>query len=278
MGGTKGSHLITSNPRLQQLLAGRAIYTEAGDGRPIFILPFALPFTTATLVGTTDEVFPGDPATAVATPQELEYLVAAVNEVFPDLKLTPSDVDLHYAGVRPLPYSDAATPGAVSRRHWMEENPNCELPFYSIIGGKLTTCRSLAEESASQILKRLGLPRIADSSERPISESEPIFAIRRADTSTTNTTSQSPATPLLSGTQIPLDVVRQIIRDQWVTKLDDLVERRLMLLYHPNLSRDCLNQLADLLIEARLLPAAEKTPAVASVIDRLKSHFGKRVR
>jgi glycerol-3-phosphate dehydrogenase len=279
MGGTKGSHFITSNSRLQQLLARRAIYTEAGDGRPIFILPFALPFVTATLVGTTDEPFPGDPTTAVATPQELKYLVAAVNEVFPDLKLTPSDIDLHYAGVRPLPYSDAATPGAVSRRHWMEENPNSQLPFYSIIGGKLTTCRSLAEESASQILKRLGLPHIADSSERPIPESEPIFAIRRKDTSPTdNATSQSFTTPLLAGTQIPLDVVRQIIRDQWVTKLDDLVERRLMLLYHPNLSNDCLNQLADLLVEARLLFATEKSTAVASVIDRLKSHFGKQIK
>ncbi|HEY2828328.1 MAG TPA: FAD-dependent oxidoreductase, partial [Pirellulales bacterium] len=86
MGGTKGSHFITSNPRLQERLAGRAVYTEAGDGRPIFILSFQLPFTTATLVGTTDEPFQADPSTAVATEGELEYLVAAVNEVFPDLK------------------------------------------------------------------------------------------------------------------------------------------------------------------------------------------------
>ncbi len=148
MGGTKGSHFVTSNSRLQQLLAGRAVYTEAGDGRPIFILPFDLPFLRGTLIGTTDVPFVDDPATAVPTPHELEYLVAAVNEVFPDLALTTADIDLHYAGVRPLPYSDASTPGAVSRRHWMEPNPNCEVPLYSIIGGKLTTCRSLAEEAA----------------------------------------------------------------------------------------------------------------------------------
>ena len=54
------------------MLAGRAVYTEAGDSRPIFILPFV----NGTLVGTTDEPFDGDPADAVATPQELEYLVS----------------------------------------------------------------------------------------------------------------------------------------------------------------------------------------------------------
>ncbi|HEY2883072.1 MAG TPA: FAD-dependent oxidoreductase, partial [Pirellulales bacterium] len=166
MGGTKGSHFVTSNSRLQQLLAGRAVYTEASDSRPIFILPFVY----GTLVGTTDEPFTGDPATALATPGELEYLVAAVNEVFPDLQLTTADIDMHYAGVRPLPFSDASTPGAVSRRHWMEEHPGTAVPYYSIIGGKLTTCRSLAEESAKVILKQLGLPHIANSEERAIPE------------------------------------------------------------------------------------------------------------
>jgi len=287
MGGTKGSHFITSNSRLQNLLAGRAVYTEAGDGRPIFILRFDLPFMKGTLVGTTDEPFQGDPATAIATQHELEYLVVAVNEVFPSLGLTLADIDLHYAGVRPLPFSDASTPGAVSRRHWMEPNANCQLPLYSIIGGKLTTCRSLAEEAAGEILKRVGLPRIADSSERPITERETIFAVRSGDVSSPPAAmeispSNSPTDPsknpvLLTCTQIPLDVVRQVIREEWVSKLDDLVERRLMLLYHPNLTRDCLNHLADLLIEAGLLTAAEKAAAVGTVIDRLASHFGKQV-
>jgi glycerol-3-phosphate dehydrogenase len=280
MGGTKGSHFVTSNPALQKLLAGRAIYTEAADGRPIFILPFDLPFTSATLVGTTDEPFRDDPSLAVATQPELQYLVAAVNEVFPHLNLSVSDIDLSYAGVRPLPYSDAATPAAVTRRHWMEPNPNCQSPLYSIIGGKLTTCRSLAEEAAGEILQRLGLPRIADSLQRPITEHEPIFALghKLAPSATTNKTATAESNgPLLADTQIPLEVVRQIIQQEWVTKLDDLVERRLMLLYHPGLSRNCLNQLADLLIEAGLLTAAEKTTAVNNVVERLATHFGKRV-
>jgi glycerol-3-phosphate dehydrogenase len=266
MGGTKGSHFVTSHPRLQQLLAGRAIYTEAGDGRPIFILPFI----NGTLIGTTDEPFAADPATAVATPRELEYLVAAVNDVFPDLGLTPNDVGIHYAGVRPLPYSDASTPGAVTRRHWMEPNANCEVPLYSIIGGKLTTCRSLAEEATDAILEKLSLKRTADSRERPLPEPEPLL-------SATAPPFGAPAEATLDGTQIPISLARRVIGEEWVTTLDDLVERRLMLLYHPALSRKCLTQLADLLVEARRLNADQKNTAIDATIQRLAAHFGKKV-
>ncbi len=259
MGGTKGSHFVTGNTMLQQLLGSRAVYTEAGDGRPIFILPFV----NGTLIGTTDEPFEGDPATAVATPRELEYLVAAVNEVFPDLGLTLADVAMHYAGVRPLPYSDATVPAAVTRRHWMEPNPNCAVPLYSIIGGKLTTCRSLAEEAADEILEHVGLPRTADSKDRPITENEPTLVATSASG--------------FSTLEIPLDVVKRVIQNQWVTTLDDLVERRLMLLYHPALRRAYLEQLADLMVEAGKLTPAEKSAAVNATADRLANHFGKKV-
>jgi glycerol-3-phosphate dehydrogenase len=267
MGGTKGSHFVTSHARLQTLLAGRAVYTEAPDSRPIFILAFV----NGTLIGTTDEPFEGDPADAVATPRELEYLVTAVNDVFPDLRLSTDDIDMHYAGVRPLPFSEAATPGAISRRHWLEPHPHSAVPMFSIIGGKLTTCRSLAEEAAGTILKRLGLEQRANSQNRELNELETSLAFSSKSSSAT------PQAPCLSGTKIPLGAIRKVIANEWVTKLDDLVERRLMLLYDPSLSRAALEQLADLLVEAGLLSPAEKPSAVNAVIDRLATHFGKRV-
>ena len=63
MGGTKGSHFVTAHPALAEALGGRAIYAEAHDGRPVFILPWA----GQTLVGTTDEAYTGDPRQAVAS-------------------------------------------------------------------------------------------------------------------------------------------------------------------------------------------------------------------
>jgi glycerol-3-phosphate dehydrogenase len=267
MGGTKGSHFVTSHSRLKSLLAGRAIYTEAGDGRPIFILPFV----NGTLIGTTDEPYQGDPTDAAATPRELEYLVAAVNNVFPDLGLTVDDIDMHYAGVRPLPFSDAATPAAISRRHWLEPNPTSDVPLFSIVGGKLTTCRSLAEEAAGTILTRLGLEPRANSEDRDIKESEAILAF------SPNSNSVGDPEAHLFGTKIPLSTIRRIIRDEWVTKLDDLVERRLMLLYQPSLRRKTIEQLANLLGEAGLLAGEQKLATVDSVVGRLAQHFGKQV-
>jgi hypothetical protein len=50
-----------------------------------------------------------------------------------------------------------------------------------------------------------------------------------------------------------------------------------MLLYHPQLQREALNQLAELLVEAGLLEASQKSAAVDGVVDRLATHFGKKV-
>ena len=84
---------------------------------------------------------------AIADDEEVSYLVDAVDSVFPDVKATAEDVVAHYAGVRPLPYVDASTPAAVTRRHSLHEHPDSPIPLVSVIGGKLTTCRSLAEEA-----------------------------------------------------------------------------------------------------------------------------------
>jgi glycerol-3-phosphate dehydrogenase len=81
----------------------------------------------------------------------------------------------------------------------------------------------------------------------------------------------------LFGTRIPLSTIRRIIHDEWVTKLDDLVERRLMLLYQPSLRHKTIEQLADVLVEAGLLADEQKLAAVDSVVERLAQHFGKQV-
>jgi glycerol-3-phosphate dehydrogenase len=304
MGGTKGSHFITHHQRLRDRLDGRAIYVEAADGRPVFVLPFG----QATLVGTTDLPFHDDPATAVASPDELQYLVDAVNDLFPDLRLAVDDISLHYSGVRPLPAAGPATPGAVTRRHWLEPNNDCPIPLYSVIGGKLTTCRSLAEESAGTILARLGLEQPANSRERPLpggedyprdparlqaewnriaarfglerASIEAIWALlgTRTESILADAATQSGGfdATLLSGTSLPRGFVRWIIANEWAVTLEDLVERRLMLLYHPNLTRHCLEELAQLLAEAGR--SSDKIDQqVKRTIERLANHFGKRV-
>ncbi len=254
MGGTKGSHFLTFRPRLAELLGGQAIYTEAGDGRPVFILPFL----QGTLVGTTDIPFRGDPATTVATEEELEYLLAAVNDVLPDAALTRGDIAMHYSGVRPLPFVDAQAPAAITRRHQLVWNDQAQVPLVSLVGGKLTTCRSLAEETAVAVLTRLNRAADANSRDRPI-----------------------PRTPvddcLFEEPTAWAAAAEWSIGHEWVTRLEDLVERRMMWHFSPDLSRARLSELADILIQQGRLAAMERKSAIARCIKRLQSHFGIRL-
>ena len=263
MGGTKGSHFITWHPGLREQIGDSGIYAEAADGRPVFVLPF--PF--GTLVGTTDLPFHGDPAAAVATEEELQYLLSVVNDLFAAIDLTRGDIALHYCGVRPLPYVDAKTPAAITRRHHLVWNDAAPVPLVSLVGGKLTTCRSLAEETAAAVLSRLSRPIRENSRQRPIprltwDEHLPGRGARPADG---------------SSCKLPEGAGRDVIRSEWVADLDDLVERRLLLHFHPGLSRDALQQLAASMVAEGKLAAVEVDAAVRKTIDRLRSHFGRRI-
>lgn len=261
LAGTKGTHLLTFQPALRNAIGEAALYVEAEDGRPVFILPFG----EGTLVGTTDLPYDGDPAKAVASEAELAYLIDLVNGVLPDVRLTRSDVTLHYAGVRPLPRSDAAVPAAVSRRHALVERSGLPWPLWTIVGGKLTTCRSLAEEGAALVLGRLGRLSSIVSRERPI-------PLPRDDENDTDNDAAQ-----VIGTTWTRGQVRRLIRREYVRRLDDLIERRLMLLFEPQLSRATLDELASLLVEERLLDESQRQAAVTQMIERLSRHFGREL-
>lgn len=150
MGGTKGSHIIVGSfpgaPR-------DAIYVEAeSDGRPIFIVPWNDQY----LVGTTDLRYEGDPGEARAEDDEIAYLLAEANRVIPGAGLTKTDIRYTYSGIRPLPFNDEGPVSAITRRHIIREHPGDTDGLISIIGGKLTTYRSLAEQATDVVCRRLG--------------------------------------------------------------------------------------------------------------------------
>jgi glycerol-3-phosphate dehydrogenase len=301
IGGTKGSHIVTTNPRLREALADGGLYAEAADGRPVFVLPFG----EATLVGTTDERYQGDPAQAVATQKELDYLLATVNELLPQVGLSPADIDLHYSGVRPLPFLANATPASITRRHVIEESQAAPVPLFSLIGGKLTTSRSLAEETTGALLARLGLQKRADSRDRfvPGGESYPLgdAALAAACRELAERSGcalahvravwrlcGSRAEPILLsldagdrscvvGTDLPRGYVRWVIRHEWAQTVDDLVERRLMLLYDPRLCGATVRELAELLVEEGVLARSKVDRQIELCVNRLQAHFGKRM-
>lgn len=157
MGGTKGSHIIVGAfdgaPK-------SAFYIEAHkDGRPFFVIPWNSQY----LIGTTDIRYDGDPADVVASDEELNYLLDETNRVFPTADLDRSDIHYAYAGVRPLPKREKGPESAISRKHIIFKHKQQARGLVSIIGGKLTTYRNLAEQAVDAAVKISGVS--ADSCE-----------------------------------------------------------------------------------------------------------------
>ena len=150
IGGTKGSHIVVSafngSPR-------DAFYVEAAaDGRPFFIIPWNDQY----LIGTTDIRYDGDLAEIRASREEIDYLLAETNRVFPKAGLTTDDINFAYAGVRPLPQHDKGPESSITRRHIIKKNRKIARGLISIIGGKLTTYRNLAEQTVNRLARVLG--------------------------------------------------------------------------------------------------------------------------
>ncbi|HYY95496.1 MAG TPA: glycerol-3-phosphate dehydrogenase/oxidase, partial [Pyrinomonadaceae bacterium] len=148
VGGTKGSHVVV--PPFHGS-SDAALYVEAAsDARPFFIIPWDGKY----LIGTTDERYAGDLDGVRADEREIEYLVRETNRAIPSARLRRADILYTYSGVRPLPFVAVGDESAVTRRHFIR--PSRARGLFSVVGGKLTTYRSLAEGAVDLIFRQLG--------------------------------------------------------------------------------------------------------------------------
>ncbi len=149
IGGTKGSHIVVD---AFPGAPAAAFYVEAlSDNRPFFILPFLNRY----LIGTTDIRVEGDLDCVKATDEEIDYLLAETNQVFPAARLSRESVRFTYAGVRPLPCAKGKKPGAVTRNHLLyDHSGEGVVNMVSLIGGKLTTHRRVGEEMVDWVYRR----------------------------------------------------------------------------------------------------------------------------
>jgi len=304
--GTRGSHLFAIYEPLRQAVGDCGIYAEAGDGRLVFILPLGC----GVLIGTTDLPQTDSPGDAVATDDEVTYLLELTNAVLPDVGLRREHVEVRHAGVRPLPKTSSRTAAAIPRGHSVHWSIVGGIPVATLIGGKLTTCRKLAEEVTDAVLARLGRERSELTSERPLpgsdvvgrggsardDESETVRdcdfdlspeqsqAVRRLTGERLREVCESPefvacsnSKVNVSGTAIPRGFVRWSVECEWAANLNDLVERRLMLVFERELRRTTLEELADVLVEAGKLEPEQRDAEVERCIESLAKFQGRRV-
>ncbi|MBM7046454.1 MULTISPECIES: glycerol-3-phosphate dehydrogenase/oxidase [Rhizobium] len=153
IGGTKGSHILLDHPELVRGLNGHMIYFEADDGRICLVYGYL----GQALVGSTD-IPCDDPDNVRCEEPEIEYFLDSVRALLPGLRVERDQVTYSYSGIRPLPASDASSPGLISRDHSapvVEAQAGRPFPVISLVGGKWTTFRGFAEEVSDTVLKRL---------------------------------------------------------------------------------------------------------------------------
>jgi glycerol-3-phosphate dehydrogenase len=144
----KGVHVTVPADRLPTDVA--AVFSVPGDRRSVFVIPFEeAPFT---FIGTTDTAYDGDLDDPTCSPEDLAYLLGAIN-AWTSSALTPSDVTGLWAGLRPLlaprgGESISERTADLSRRHRVTDERD---GVVHVTGGKWTTYRQMAEDTVDAL-------------------------------------------------------------------------------------------------------------------------------
>ena len=268
IGGTKGSHIIVGK---FDGAPHEAFYVEAAaDGRPFFIIPWNNQY----LIGTTDIRYDGDLDNIRASDAEVDYLLDETNRVFPRAGLRRADIHYAYAGVRPLPHQDKGPESAITRRHIIKVNTAVADGLISIVGGKLTTYRNLAEQTIGRIakLRHLRLPdcrthetmlpgatgidaatakleALGPLSDAGVARLLSIYGGRAADVVTVCESDKNQASTIDDDATVLAAEIRFAIRDEFAKSLSDIVFRRIMVGLNADQGRPMYDAIAELAAE-----------------------------
>jgi glycerol-3-phosphate dehydrogenase len=150
----KGVHVTVPADRLPCDIA--AVIPVPKDKRSIFVVSW--PGTDLVYLGTTDTDYRGPLDDPACTPEDVDYLLEAANNVTTS-HLTRDDVTGVWAGLRPL--LARPTKGGhvsertadLSRRHTVSVSAH---GIVTVTGGKLTTYRKMAQDTVDAVVVRLG--------------------------------------------------------------------------------------------------------------------------
>jgi len=294
MGGTKGSHIVVDNPELLAATGGGEIFFENNDGRIVLIYPLK----GKVMIGTTDlEHDMHEPIRC--TEEEVDYFFELVSHVFPDIRVDRSQIVFRFSGVRPLPRHDASSPGSVSRDYAIERGTlaGTAVPALSLVGGKWTTFRALAEHLSTEVLGLLGRTRTTSTEGReigggrdfpvtgsaltvwlgehagPVGRERAEQLLERYGTRAEQIIAElGDDTPLAEAPEYSVEEIAWLAEHEQVARLDDLVLRRTSLAFTGKVTTPLLREL--LAVAAPLLgwddarADAELTRAIELLHDR----------
>jgi glycerol-3-phosphate dehydrogenase len=156
---TKGVHLVAP-PLPAPLGAQDALLLTTRADRRVF---FLIPWYGATLIGTTDTDWNGDPDSATPTRADAHYLLREVAARCPGLGWRARDIRGAFAGLRTLQAQAGRSASAVTRE-WSLEQPRQRL--LAPVGGKFTSARVEAAHTVDRVLALLGRSAPCSTAER----------------------------------------------------------------------------------------------------------------
>ncbi|MBK5287450.1 MAG: glycerol-3-phosphate dehydrogenase/oxidase [Acidimicrobiia bacterium] len=224
----KGIHITVPWQKVRNDIA--AIVPVAKDRRSIFVVPWG----DYTYIGTTDTDYDGPIDDPQCTPEDVQYLLDAMNMAMAE-PLTVDDVVGTWAGLRPL-----VTGGTVgqktadlSRRHKVTSSTGGVI---TVTGGKLTTYRKMAQDTTDAVVKAVGT-KAACRTKRlallgatgPAPDDEHLarrYGSLAADILTLADSDPDLATPLVPGLPYLRAEAIYAVREEMATTLDDVLSRR----------------------------------------------------
>jgi glycerol-3-phosphate dehydrogenase len=150
---SRGSHILVDAARLGDPRAAINIPIPGHFGRFVFVIPRS---DGLVMIGLTDDPHagPGIPDAPQPTQQDIEFLLTTASGALA-APLTSDDIVGSFAGLRPLVDTGKQQTADVSREHAVIRDPDTNA--VTIVGGKLTTYRRMAQDAVDAIAARPGI-------------------------------------------------------------------------------------------------------------------------
>lgn len=164
----KGIHIV-----FDRRISNVGLLTDTVDNRSIFLMPFE----NTSVIGTTDDDFYGNPDDIEVTQDEVEYLMEAIEKVFPSIR--SHRVISTYAGIRPTLYEWGKSEDLLSRAHRIfDHEKEGVLGLITMAGGKLATYRLMSEELTDVVCEKLGIKKKCETHIKQLPGADNSFSSR----------------------------------------------------------------------------------------------------
>ncbi|WP_038171538.1 glycerol-3-phosphate dehydrogenase/oxidase [Tomitella biformata] len=227
---SRGTHLVFDAAAFGNPTASLTVPIPGETNRFIFVMPEQL---GRVYLGLTDEDAPGPiPDVPEPTEPEIDFLLDTINTAL-DRQVTRADITGSYAGLRPLIDNGEGRTSDLSRDHAVLESPS---GIVSVVGGKLTEYRHMAEDTVDRALKLRGLtarpcttrnlPLVGASG--PVAGPESLIARFGGESAAvlSEATCLNPLEPLVEGLDVTRAEVEFSIAHEGALDADDILDRR----------------------------------------------------